>query len=476
MKRLKSIVLTSLLAAAAAPAPGSAQEMTPDLVAFVTLYKELVEINTTLSVGDCTRAAEAMATRLRTGGFADSDLHIIVPPEFPRQGNLVAIFPGSDPEAGAILLVGHLDVVEADAKDWERDPFTLVEEDGFFWARGSADDKAMVSILLDSLIRYKQEGFVPRRTLKLALTCGEETSAVFNGMKYLIDNHRDLIDAQFGINENGNGRLDENERRIMMTIQAGQKIAQNFILEITGPGGRSSRPMGENIIYDLAHALTRLEQYEFPVDIDNSVRRYFERATEAEARMGVNQLAEDLLAVLKTPPDADALARISSNRMYGPIIRTTCTATLLEGGHAWNALAQRAAATINCRIKPGMSIAHVQQTLEEVVANDRIRVIPTGDMVGGTTTAPPLTPEIMGPIEEIAARLWPGVPVVPALVPGSDDSRYLTPAGIPTYGISGQYRGWVGDGTHALNERIRVQVLYDAREFLYSLIKIYASN
>lgn len=465
------IFLAATFCLAGAASAASAQDIAPDLAQFRDLYKELVEINTTLSQGDCTAAANAMAGRLRAAGIPEDDIHVIVPPDFPKQGNLVAVLRGDDPEAKAVLLAGHLDVVEANPADWERDPFTLVEENGYFYARGAADDKAMMSILIDTLIRFKQDGFRHARTLKLVATCGEETSANFNGMAYLVDNYRDLIDAEFGINENGNGRLDEDGNRVMMTVQAGQKIVQNYELELTGPGGRSSRPQDGNLFFDFSEALLRLRDYQFPADIDESVRQYFSAAAEVES----GQLAEDLRAVLQTPPDPDALERISNDRLYGPVIRTTCTPTLLEGGHAWNALPQRVAATVNCRVKPGMDIAHVEATLHEVLADNRITVTPTGEPGRGSTPAP-LTPKIFDPIKEVAARMWPGVPVIPGLVPGSDDSRFLTPAGIPTYGISGEFRGADGDGTHALNERIRVDVLYDARDFLYELIKIYANS
>jgi acetylornithine deacetylase/succinyl-diaminopimelate desuccinylase-like protein len=340
-----------------------------------------------------------------------------------------------------------------------------------FYARGAADDKAMVSVLADSLIRYKREGTPLRRDLKFAATCGEETSANFNGVRYLVENHRDLIDAEFGINENGNGRFDRQGRRVMLSIQAGQKVAQNFKLEIVSAGGRASRPQDGNIIYDMAAGLSKLNAYEFPVEIDEPVKRYFSAAAPAEG----GALGADLLAVLRTPADPAALARISADRQYGPIIRTTCTTTLIEGGHAANALPQRVSANVNCRIKPGTPVPEVQKTLERVLANPEITVTPVGEIAKGTAP-PPLTPAILEPVERVAAKMWPGTPVVPALVPGADDSRFLTPAGIPTYGISGQFRAADGDGTHALNERIPAKVLYESRDFLYELIKIYANS
>jgi acetylornithine deacetylase/succinyl-diaminopimelate desuccinylase-like protein len=464
-----------LLAIAAAlalsPSASSAQDTDRDLAAFRTLYKELVEINTTLSAGDCTRAANALAARLKAAGIPDADIRIIVPPNLPKQGNLVARLRGSDPNARPMLLVGHLDVVEANPADWQRDPFRLIEENGVFYARGAADDKAMLSVLVDTMIRFKQDGFRHRRDIKLAATCGEETSANFNGVKYLVENHRDLIDAEFGINENGNGRLDRQGKPVMYSIQAGQKVAQNFKLEITSAGGRASRPQDGNIIYDLAAALSRLNAYEFPAEIDGPVRAFFSAAAPAEG----GRLGADLAAILKTPPDPAALARISADRQYGPIIRTTCTTTLIEGGHAANALPQRVSANVNCRIKPGTPVPEVQKTLQRVLAEDSIAITPVGEIAKGTAP-PPLTPQILEPVKQVAAKLWPGVPVVPALVPGADDSRFLTPAGIPTYGISGQFRSFDGDGTHALNERISAKVLYDSRTFLYELIRIYANS
>lgn len=454
--------------ASAAPDAGA---MPPDLVAFRALYKELVEINTTLSAGDCTKASYALRERLKTAGIPEADMHVIVPPNFPKQGNLVARLRGSDPNSKAILLVGHTDVVEANPADWQRDPFKLIEENGVFYARGAADDKAMVSVLTDTLIRFKKEGFQHKRDLILAATCGEETSAVFNGVKYLVENHRNLIDAEFGINENGNGRMDRAGKRVMYSIQAGQKVAQNFKVEITSAGGRASRPQDGNIIYTMAEALDRLNSYEFPAEIDEPVRRYFSAAADAEG----GQLAQDLLAVVKTPADPAAVKRILDDRQYGPVLSTTCTTTLIEGGHAPNALPQRVTANVNCRIKPGTAVEDVQKTLERIFANPNVKVTPVGE-IAKSTAAPPLTREIMEPIQRVAAKMWPGVPVVPALVPGADDSRFLTPAGIPTYGISGQFRAFDGDGTHALNERIPAQVLYESRAFLYDLIKIYANQ
>ena len=468
MKNWKSVIIAAGLIC---PTVAPAQEMTPDLIAFRELYKELVEINTTLSAGDCTRASHALMARLKAAGIPDADMQVIVPPNFPKQGNLVARLRGTDPSAKAILLVGHTDVVEANPADWQRDPFKLIEENGVFYARGAADDKAMVSVLTDTLIRFKKDGFAHKRDLILAATCGEETSAVFNGVKYLVENHRALIEAEFGINENGNGRMDRDGVRVMYSIQAGQKVAQNFKVEITSAGGRASRPQDGNIIYTMAEALTRLNAFEFPAEIDEPVRRYFSAAADAEG----GALAQDLLDVVKTPADPEAVKRILADRQYGPVLSTTCTTTLIEGGHAPNALPQRVGANVNCRIKPGTPVEDVQRTLERILANPDIKVTPVGEIAKGTAP-PPLTEAIMEPIERVAAKMWPGVPVVPALVPGADDSRFLTPAGIPTYGISGQFRAFDGDGTHALNERIPAKVLYESREFLYELIKIYANQ
>lgn len=462
-----AIALASLLGAnAVAAAPLSADE-----AAFRDLYEELVEINTTLSVGSCTDAANAMAARLATAGIPSSDMQIIVPSELPRQGNLVAILRGTDPEAKALLLLAHLDVVEANRADWERDPFTLIEEDGYFYGRGTADDKAMAAIFVDALIRFRQENYRPARSIKLALTCGEETPYDFDGAEYLIEHHRDLIDAAFALNEGGGGRLDGDGRRLFIGVLAGEKVYQDFRLEITNPGGHSSRPVKDNAIYRLAAALGRLSTFQFPVELNATTRTFFERMAGIET----GQKADDMRAILRSPPDAAALARIMDDPSYNAILHTTCVATMLDAGHAPNALPQRAGANVNCRIFPGHAQEEIRKTLEQVVADPGI-LVTFVDPPERVSPPPPLTREILAPVEALTAELWPGVPVLPIMQAGATDARFLTPEGIPTYGISGIFSDPETTNAHGLNERTRAQSLYEGRAFLQRLIKAYAGG
>ena len=459
---------TALLLLAAVPAV-AADALRPDQVAYRELFRELVETNTTLSSGSCTEAAEKMAARLHKAGMPDSDLHLFALPEHPKEGGLVAVLPGSDPAARPMLLLAHLDVVEAKRADWTRDPFTLVEEDGYFYARGVADDKAMASIWVDTLVRFLQDGFKPRRTIKLALTCGEETNGAFNGAEYLSTQRRDLIDAAFALNEGAWGTLDEQGRRVMMTVQAGEKASQNYELEVRNPGGHSSRPVKDNAIYHLAAGITRLSAYEFPVRLNDTTRVYFSRMADIKG----GEVGAAMRALVRDPADAKAVAVVTQDPTWNAMLRTTCVATTLEAGHATNALPQRARANVNCRIYPDQSFEDVRQALERVVADPDIKVTKL-ETRGPMAKAPPLTPGIMQPIEEVAAKIYPGVPVLPLFQAGATDGQFLGAVGIPTYGIGGLFFDQDLGGVHGLNERIRVRSLYDGRDYLYELVKVYA--
>lgn len=445
--------------------------LTGDQVAFRGIYEQLIEINTTLSAGSCTAAAQAMAERLRAAGFPEQDLHVVVPPEWPAQGNLVAILPGSVPSEAPLLLLAHIDVVEAKREDWERDPFELVEENDYFYARGAADDKAMAAIFVDAMVRYRQAGYIPERTIKLALTCGEETPDTFNGVRYLLEHHRDLIDAGFALNEGSGGHLDSEGRRIYNGIQAGEKLYQDFRLEVTNPGGHSSRPVKENAIYLLSQALLRIGDHNFPIEFNDTTRAYFDRRSSMET----GQVAADMQAILQDPPAAEALARITANPSYNSILHTTCVATMIDGGHAANALPQRAGANVNCRIFPGHTPEEIRIALQQVVNNPAI-AITFADSPETTSPPPPLSRDILGPIETVTQEMWPGVPVLPAMAAGATDGRFLTPAGIPTYGVSGLFMQPEQVNAHGLNEKILVQSLYEGREFLDRLIRIYAGG
>ena len=465
--------LAGALAATAAlvATTASAQALRPDQEAFRSLYKELVETNTTLSAGSCTLAASRMGARLKAAGFTDDQLTYFAGPDHPKEGGLVAIYPGKDPKAKAILLLAHIDVVEAKREDWTRDPFTLVEENGYFYARGSSDDKAQAAVWVDTLIRYKTEGYKPRRTLKLALTCGEETNGAFNGAQYLAANKRDLIDAAFALNEGAGGQLDEHRKPFVHTVLASEKVSQNFRLVVTNPGGHSSRPVPDNAIYHLARAIDKISGYEFPVQFNDANRTFFTRMSPVVG----GPMGQAMTALVADPTDAKANAILSADPGFHAMLRTACVATMLEAGHATNALPQRATANINCRIFPGVPRDEIQSTLAKVI-NDPAVKIEVPEVRGPPATSPPLTPQIMGPIEKLSAQMWPGVPVIPVLQPGATDSQFLTPAGIPTYGVSGFFTDRDGGGVHGLNERMPVKGLYDGRDFLYQLVKLYADQ
>ena len=460
----------SLWSACSASALAQGMALTPAQQQFRALYQELVEINTTDSVGSCTVAAEAMQKRLLAGGIAAADIHIVVPPGGPKKGNLVARLRGTGAKK-PILLLGHLDVVEAKREDWARDPFKLIEENGYFYARGAADDKAMVAAFLDNLMRYQREGYRPERDIVVAATCDEEIiPSPFNGAKYLLMHHRNLIDAEFALNEGASGILDANGKPVRMGIQAGEKVFQTYTLEVTNRGGHSAVPAKDNAITHLSGGLARLGAFDFPFRLSATTRTYFERMAAIEG----GQTDADMRAILKDPPDAQALARLSQNPTHNATYRTTCVATMLDAGHATNALPQRARATVNCRVLPDESIESVTRTLATVLANDKISITPVG--VATLSPAPPLTREIMEPAERISAQMWPGVPVVPTMLVATTDSRYMNNAGIPAYGLSGMFRDPDGGGVHGLNERIRVKSLFDAHEFLYRVVKAYAGG
>jgi acetylornithine deacetylase/succinyl-diaminopimelate desuccinylase-like protein len=470
-----------LLAAAAALAAFSAFAAPPqDTPAgeqrFRELYKELVETNTTLSAGSCTLAAERMAARLKAVGFPDSDLHPFAAPDHPKEGGLVAVYPGRDPKLKAILLLAHIDVVEAKREDWTRDPFKLIEENGSFYARGASDDKAEAAIWVDTLIRFKTENYKPRRTLKVALTCGEETAGAFNGADWLSRNRRDLIDAAFALNEGAAGELDARGNRVSMDVEAGEKFPQNYRLEVTNKGGHSSRPVKDNAIYHLAAAIMRISAYEFPAQFIDGNRAYFAGMAKILAAKGETETANAMTAFLKNPNDAQALALVSAkDPSWNATLRTTCVATMLDAGHATNALPQRARANINCRIFPGVTAEAVQAKLEELIADPAVK-ISSSETRGPAASPPPLSPEVMAPIEKLTAEFWPGVPVLPVLQAGATDGEFTNAVGIPTFGVEPVFIGPDLGNIHGLNEYVGVKSLLEGREFLYRLVKIYAEQ
>jgi len=437
---------------------------------FRSLYKELVETNTTLSVGSCTKAAEAMKARLVKAGYPEAQLHIVVPPVRPQDGNLVADLPGTDSKLKPVVLLAHIDVVEANRADWVRDPFTLNEEEGFFYARGSSDDKAMAAVFTDSMVRFKQEGFKPRRGVKLVLTCGEESPNVFNGVKYLIETHRDLVDGAFALNEGGGGRYDQKTGVYRyVSVLAAEKVYQDFTLTTVNQGGHSSRPTPDNAIYQLAHALEKIEAYSFPIEMSDVTRPYF-------AKFGVIEGGDhgaDMIAASKG--DEAAIARLRKDPSANAILHTNCVATQINGGHAPNALPQRATANVNCRIFPGHTQEEILQALTKAVNDPGVK-IEFQSPPEKPGAPPPLSKEVVGPIEALSKDMYPGVAVIPTMSSGATDCRFFTPAGVPCYGVSGMFGDGATGNAHGLNERIRVQSLMEGREFLYRLTKMYAGK
>jgi acetylornithine deacetylase/succinyl-diaminopimelate desuccinylase-like protein len=472
---LPSLILAATLSASAALAAdikesrqtAASKQARAGEAEFRALYKELVETNTTLSVGSCTKAAEAMKARLVKAGYPESQLHLIAAPARPQDGNLVADLPGADPKLKPLLLLAHIDVVEANRADWVRDPFTLVEEDGFFYARGSSDDKAMAAVFTDSMVRFKQEGYAPKRGIKLALTCGEESPNVFNGVKYLIENHRDLVDAAFALNEGGGGRYDQDTGVYRyVAVLAAEKVYQDYTLTTTNKGGHSSRPTPDNAIYQLAHALDKIEAYSFPIEMTDVTRPYF-------AKFGAIEGNADMVAAANG--DATAIERLRKDPSANAILHTNCVATQLSGGHAPNALPQRATANVNCRIFPGHTQEEIRQALIAAVNDPGVK-IEFQSPPENPGAPPPLSKEVMGPIEKLSADMFPGVAVIPTMASGATDCRFLTPAGVPCYGVSGMLSDGATSNAHGLNERIRVQTLMEGREFLYRLAKMYAGG
>jgi acetylornithine deacetylase/succinyl-diaminopimelate desuccinylase-like protein len=457
---------------AQAPTPRSAPAAAQDETAFRDLYRQLIEINTTRSVGSCTAAAEAMRARLLAAGISASDTQILAPPDRPKDGALIAVLHGRDRTAKPILLLAHIDVVEAKREDWERDPFKLIEEKGWFYARGASDDKAMAAVFTDSLIRYRQEGFKPRRDIKLALTCGEETSEIFNSVRWLTETQPAVLSALFALNEGAGGELDQNEKPVALQIQAGEKVYQDFALEASDVGGHSSRPTKNNPIVRLSAGLAKLGAHDFAIALNQATRGYF----EAEAKLMPPEVAADMRAVLKNPPDEAAAERLwAVNPGWNGSLRTTCVVTEIEGGHAPNALPQHVRANVNCRILPGVPISEVQEEIVRVLGDGRISVSPTGE-AGMQAPPPPLSERIMGPVRKVAESIWPGVAIVPTMATGATDGRFLNATGVPTYGLSGMFHDAEGSRAHGLNERIRVKSLMDGRRFLYDVVKLYANG
>jgi CubicO group peptidase (beta-lactamase class C family)/acetylornithine deacetylase/succinyl-diaminopimelate desuccinylase-like protein len=431
------------------------------------IFKELIEINTTDSVGSTTKAADAMAARLKAAGF--TDVQVLGPD--PRKGNLVLRWRGTS-SAGArrpLLLLAHLDVVEAKREDWSFDPFVFLEKDGYFYGRGTSDDKAMAAQFVANLIRLKEEGYTPDRDLILALTADEE-GGNFNGVDWLLTNHRDLIDAEFAINEGGGGNMRKG-KYLTNEVQASEKVFQDFRLEVTNPGGHSSLPVKDNAIYHLSEGLARLAKFDFPVQLNEVTRAYFERSASVESDPKV---AADMRAVARATPDLAAASRLSAAVPYwNSMMRTTCVATRLAAGHANNALPQLASANVNCRILPGVSPASVRDKLVELLADPAITVSFVGE--ANPSKPSPLRPDVMSAVESLTREMFPGVVVVPVMSTGATDGLYLRNGEIPTYGIDGTFGDMDDVRAHGRDERVGVKQFFEGLDFQYRLIKILSS-
>jgi acetylornithine deacetylase/succinyl-diaminopimelate desuccinylase-like protein len=439
------------------------------------IYKQLIEINTTDSVGSVTAASEAMAQRFREAGFADSDVQVLGPND--RKKNVLVRLHGSGKHK-PVLLIGHLDVVEARREDWTTDPFQFVEKDGYFYGRGTSDMKDGDAIMSATLIRMKKEGFVPSRDIILAMTADEEGGTA-NGVDWLIKNHRELIDAEFVLNHDGGGVLMDHGKPTLMEVDATEKLYGDFVLTATNPGGHSSLPVPDNAIYELANALTRIEHYHFPFELNNITRAYYERMAKAGGPR-----AADMQAILKSPPDLEAAARLSKDPIDNSLLHTTCVATRLSGGHANNALPQSAQANVNCRIEPGHALEEIRQRLEKVVADPKVKVqfrennnvLMDHGSERHSYVPPAPRKEVFEPLDQVVAEMWPGIPVLPAMSTGASDGVYTNGAGMPTYGVSGVAYDRDDIRAHGKDERERVDGFYRGVDFYYRFLKAVTEN
>jgi acetylornithine deacetylase/succinyl-diaminopimelate desuccinylase-like protein len=467
---MNRIALRVALATSALLATTPALAADPTEPAFRALYKELVETNTVVGRGSCTAAAAQIAARLKAAGFKDSQITLFSVPEHPNDGGLVAVLPGKDAGLKPILMLAHIDVVEAKREDWTRDPFSFIEEDGFFFGRGVSDDKAQAAIYSDAMIRLKSEAPL-KRTVKLALTCGEETSGAFNGAEWLANNRRELIDAEFAMNEGGGGRIRPDGTPEMLSMQVGEKHYQDFTFEVTNPGGHSSMPRPENAIYQLSRAITAVENHKFPVTLNDTTRAFFLNA----GRMFPAPIGKPMAAIANNPADADAEAIVSRDPILNAMLRTTCVATQVQAGHAQNALPQRATANVNCRIIPGETVETTLATLNKIVNDPKVTITPKTTR-NKVAVQPPMTDRVMGPAKALAEKHFPGLPFLPTMSTGATDGPFLAAVGIPVYGVPGVLYEADGGGVHGLNERLRVSSVMKGRAYLYELLKTYAND
>jgi acetylornithine deacetylase/succinyl-diaminopimelate desuccinylase-like protein len=470
--RMRSLAFSLLAFVSAATCAAPARpDAAPNALAH-DIFKELIEINTTDSVGDVTIAAAAMAKRLRDGGFAAADMQLLGPNE--RKHNLVVRMRGSG-EHKPVLMIGHLDVVEAHREDWSTDPFKFVEKDGYFYGRGTEDMKDGDAIMVTTLLRLKKEGFRPSRDLILALTADEEGGSA-NGVEWLLKNHRELVDAEFVLNHDGYSIETKRGKPVFYELDATEKVYGDYLITATNRGGHSSLPRPDNAIYELMNSLARLAKYEFPFELNSVTRAYYERLAKIEN----GEHARDIRSILKVPADPAAIARLSQDPDDHSIMHTTCIATRLAAGHANNALPQRAQATVNCRILPGHSPEEVRNVLIQVLADPKLTVQyidDNGKTIHDTASErrgyppPPLRADVMGPLESVVASFWPGIQIVPTMSVGASDGVYTSAAGLPTYNLTGIAVEHGDDRAHGRDERIGIESFYRGNEFFYQYLK-----
>lgn len=478
-RRLKRLCALLLLPALLAPCGALAADSAADKAANALahdIFRQLIEINTTDSVGNVTTAAEAMAERFRDAGFPPADIAVLGPNE--RKKNLVVRLHGTGKHK-PVLLIGHLDVVEARREDWTTDPFKLIEKDGYFYGRGTQDMKDGDAIMATTLLRMKQEGYRPDRDIILALTADEEGGCC-NGVDWLIKNHRELIDAAFALSHDDLTLVSDHGAPKVFRLDATEKLYGDYQLTVTNKGGHSSIPRPDNAIYELAAGLTRIAGFQFAFELNNVTRAYFEQLAAGGAEQ-----AADMRAILKSPPDEEAIGRLSAaDPGYGAVVRTTCVATRLAGGHANNALPMRAEAVVNCRILPGHSQEEVRQQLVRVLADPQITVRYVADDgrildKGSDRRAfppPPLLPEMLRPLRKVVAATWPNIRIIPYMSPGASDAIYTSAAGMPTYTLAGVAVDRDDDREHGRDERVRVAAFYTGNEFYYHYLKALTSQ
>jgi len=467
LKEPLSVILFCLLVgpAASAQSNGDNQQVARDI------FKQLIEINTTDSVGNVSTAAEAMARRFREAGFPQKDIFVGGPNE--RKKNVVVRLHGSGKHR-PVLLIGHLDVVEARRADWTTDPFQFIEKDGFYYGRGTQDMKDGDAIMVATLFRMKREGYTPDRDIILALTADEE-GGKSNGVDWLLKNHRDLVDAEFVLNHDGGEVQMDHAKPLAFVVDATEKLYSDYQISVTNPGGHSSLPRPDNAIYELAHALVNLEQHQFPFELNPVTRAYYEHLATVD-----HDRASDIEAMLRTPPDMEAVKRLSRDPIDNSKLHTTCVATRLEAGHANNALPGRAEAVVNCRILPGHSKQEIRDELAKVSANPMIQIryiTNSGDVVDTIPDArsfapPPPRPDVFAAIETVAQKMWPGIPVFPTMATGASDGVYTMAAGMPTYGVSGVAMERDDHREHGRDERVPVEAFDRGVEFYYHFLKV----